>query len=543
MDKNPLAVEMAKLSLWLITLDKHRSFTFLDHALKHGDSLIGADEDIFLRWSHTVRGSAMPLFDEENRKALAEARARRRELQSFEVRDVYDAERKAHLLAEAEGAMARIKQGCDVLVGARLLDDLSQAKQDALLEQALIDYTAGEPCTGENAQRAVTAAQKVATFHWPFEFPEVFEQGGFSGFVGNPPFIGGRRIRETLGDDYREALYRLYPGSSGNADYCVFFFLRGFVHLRKDGTLGLIATNTIAQGDTRQTGLDRIVGDGGTIYNATNDQPWPGQAAVVVDIVHITKGKAQPLFVLDNRPAQHISCFLDSRKVIGAPHQLAENKDKSHMGSNVVGIGFAMSPQEAQDLIRRDSRNADVLFSYINGQDLNSSPSHSPGRQIINLFDWPLRRGAQGSWLEADKKRQQEWLRGGTVPDDYPDPVAYDYPDCMAIVRAKVYPGRIEKEGGYARYWWQYGRRQERLYEAIAPFRRTLAIALTSNTMAFAFVPTNMVFSHAVIVLAFEESWAFAILQSTVHTDWARRYGSSMKGDARYTRVVKISSV
>jgi hypothetical protein len=93
-DKNHLAVEMAKLSLWLITLDKRRPFTFLDHALRHGDSLVGADEDMFLRWSQSVRGSAMPLFDEENRKALEAARAKRRELQSFEVRNVYHAERR-----------------------------------------------------------------------------------------------------------------------------------------------------------------------------------------------------------------------------------------------------------------------------------------------------------------------------------------------------------------------------------------------------------------------------------------------------------------
>jgi hypothetical protein len=305
--------------------------------------------------------------------------------------------------------------------------------------------------------------------------------------------------------------------------------------MQRNGTLGLLATNTIAQGDTRQTGLDRIVNEGGVLYRATNDLTWPGRAAVVVNVVHLTKRKTNPPFILDGRSVQHISSFLDSRKVVGDPYQLAQNKGKSHMGSNVVGIGFAMTHEQARELISKDARNAEVLFPYINGQDLNSTPFQSPSRQIINFFDWPLRKGITGSWFEASKKQQQDWLRHGTVPDDYPGPVAHDYPDCMDIVRAEVYPSRVKLKGGYARYWWQYGRRQEQLYEAIASLRQTLAIALTSNTMAFAFLQTNMVFSHAVIVIAFEDYWALAVLQSTLHTDWARRYGSSMKGDARYT--------
>jgi hypothetical protein len=258
-DKNHLAVEMAKLSLWLVTLAKDRPFTFLDHALRHGDSLIGAGEDMFQRWAASLRDSAMPLFDEVLRQELETARQKRRDLQSFDVRDVRDAERKAALLAEAEASTERIKRGCDLLVGVRLLDDLSRAEQDALLANALIDYVAGEPLRDENAQRALAASRRQPAFHWPFEFPEVFEQGGLSAFVGNPPFIGGKRIRETLGDCYRQVLYKLYPASSGNADYCTFFFLQGHAKLRKGGTLGLIATNTIAQGDTREAGLEKIV--------------------------------------------------------------------------------------------------------------------------------------------------------------------------------------------------------------------------------------------------------------------------------------------
>ncbi|MDY7076598.1 MAG: DNA methyltransferase [Chloroflexota bacterium] len=502
-DKNPLAVEMAKLSLWLITLDKHRSFTFLDHALRHGDSLIGADEDMFLRWSHTVRGSAMPLFDEENRKALEAARAKRRELQSFEVRDVYDAERKAHLLAEAEAAMARIKQGCNVLVGARLLDDLSQTERDALLEQVLIDYTAGEPLTDEDAQRAVAAARKNDAFHWPFEFPEVFEKGGFGAFIGNPPFMRGKSISTNLGRSYLKYLKIRWDHRKGSADYSAYFFLRGFANLRHEGTLGLISTNTIAQGDTREVGLDFLADQGAQVYRALNDYSWPGQAAVTVNIVHLAKGMSKLQNMLDGEQVDYISSLLDSQRTIGNPYRLAQNSGKSHMGSIVLGTGFTLRPEEAHDLIAKDPRNADVLFPYLRGQDLNSTPDQAPSFWVINFFDWSLEEAEQ-------------------------------YPDCMEIIREKVYPERQEKKGNYAKLWWQYGRRQEQLYEAVAPLPRVLFHSFTSKYLCFGFVPTNIIYAGPHVVMALSEWRYFAILQSSLHEHWARKYGSTLETRLRY---------
>lgn len=107
--------------------------------------------------------------------------------------------------------------------------------------------------------------------------------------MGNPPFIGGKRIRDTLGGKYRIYLDTAFPQANGNTDLSAFFFLRSFFKLQPKGTLGLIATNTIAQGDTRLGGLEPIVNDGGTIYRAINNLPWPGYAAVVVSVVYVAK--------------------------------------------------------------------------------------------------------------------------------------------------------------------------------------------------------------------------------------------------------------
>jgi hypothetical protein len=510
-DKNHLAVEMAKLSLWLITLDKGRPFTFLDHALKWGDSIVGVDLDQLTCWDLEGRGDRK--FETVGvRTAIEKMVALRREIAETPVRDTRDQEHKAYLLAKAEALAHDLRRGGDMLI-ASYYNTLNKTEQEALRDALLRAQRDGADVPSEWAEAAdlggssTDSGQVLHPFHWPLEFPEVFleERGGFDAFVGNPPFIGGRRIRETLGDRYRETLYALYPGSSGNADYCAFFFLRAFANLRQGGAVGLIATNTIAQGDTRETGLGKIVEGGGTIYHADRNRQWPGQAAVVVSVVHIANHEVSPPFLLDGGRARHISSMLDSQRVTGEPHQLAQNAGKSHMGSNVVGMGFAMSPEQAQELIAKDPRNASVLFPFINGQDLNGSPTQSASRWIINFFDWPLEKAQQ-------------------------------YPECFAIVQQKVKPQRDKvSRKAYRERWWQYAERQQRLYEAIRPLRRTLAIAQTSQTAAVVFVPNNMVYSHKVIMFAFDDNYHFAVLQSSMHELWARRYSSTLKHDLSYT--------
>jgi hypothetical protein len=134
--------------------------------------------------------------------------------------------------------------------------------------------------------------QGVVPFNWDVEFPEVFdwENGGFDAIVGNPPFAGKNTTTNGNAEGYLEWLKEGYPESHGNADLVAYFFRRAFSLIRQDGAIGLIATNTIAQGDTRSAGLRFICNNGGMIYNATRRCKWLGlAAAVVVSIVHILK--------------------------------------------------------------------------------------------------------------------------------------------------------------------------------------------------------------------------------------------------------------
>lgn len=502
-DINPMAVEMAKLSLWLITLQRDRPFTFLDHALKCGDSLLGANtlkqvENFTLRAKegeyveHTF--ATANLF-----RYVEEASAKRRALENLPSNDHNQIGTKTRLHAEAEAATGKVKALADCLIAF----ELRGLDGDTYDEQRVVAADQAEMAMRKPLTEFQTFAREQLRgrrpFHWPVEFPEVFARGGFDAFVGNPPFVGGRRIRETLGDEYRDALYAVFPESSGNADLCAFFFLRCFRNLRQHGSLGLLATNTIAQGDTRETGLDRIVSEDGCIYRATNDMSWPGVAAVTVNVVHIANGLSHAECVLDGQSVECISAFLENRQFADKPSVLAENDDRSFQGSVVVGIGFILEPAQAQRLLHSNPANRDVVFPYLIGEDLNTSPTHEPSRSIINFFDWPLVKAEQ-------------------------------YPDALSIVREKVYPVRAQvNREAHRKYWWHYGDKRPALYNEVKRLSRVLLVSRVTKHIGFAFVTKGSVYAETTVVVAYDDYFHFAVLQSNIHESWAWKYCSTMR--------------
>src|SRR5205814_3829073 len=128
--------------------------------------------------------------------------------------------------------------------------------------------------------------------------------------VGNPPFAGKNTIIEGHADGYLDWVKVIHEESHGNADLVAHFFRRAFNLLWSGGAFGLIATNTIAQGDTRSTGLRWICTHGGTIDAARKRYKWPGRAAVVVSVVHVRRGEIVGPFDLDGRHVNRITAFL-----------------------------------------------------------------------------------------------------------------------------------------------------------------------------------------------------------------------------------------
>lgn len=530
-DKNPLAVEMAKLSLWLVTLQKDRPFTFLDHALRWGDSLLGVDLDQFKMWSLT-RGEPVQLswFTRQLEEALDTALHLRRQIAATTVRDVRDAERKARLLHEAEEAMSLVRLGADLLVSSALASEKvrDEIRLDFLHHFSIAADSFRERHEGrfttqgaQPGQDALAGLRREANnllgqhrpFHWPLEFPEVFvetDTPGFAAIVGNPPFQGGSMITGVLGTDYREYLVRQVAlGKRGTADLCAYFLLRAREQVCYNGSMGLLATNTIAQGDTREVGLEQLTKDSCVITRAIPSRKWPGTASLEVAHLWLHKGIWAGSFFLDDRIVTGITPFLSiPSQISDNPKRLAANMEKSFNGSKVYGLGFVLTPNEAFKLLANPA-NQKIVFPYLDGDDLNSRPDQSPSRWVINFHDWSLEE-------------------------------AETYVDCMEIVRERAKPERDKLATGdatardRAKRWWQFGRPTIKLYEAISGLNRVLIIARTSKTIAFTFVDKGAVYNENTVVFASDLGSYFAVLQSSLHRCWTEKYSSTLKGDQGY---------
>ena len=550
-DKNPLAVEMAKLSLWLITLAKGRPFTFLDHALKCGDSLVGVNLEQLRYWNLDTTGTPA-LFADKIRREVERVIELRRQIAAKPGMTAQDQTEKGYLLAKANAMANDLRDGCDLLV-ASYFNPLSEAEREGLRQTLLTVFRDGVSVS-DQVRQVLPDLETLRPFHWELEFPEVFmldagmssvvgadspkssrrspDRGkpaptGFSALVGNPPFQGGKKITGVLGTDYRDYLVeRIANGKRGNADLCAYFFLRAQQLLSSHGGFGLVATNTIAQGDTREVALDQLVANGCVIPRAVPSRKWEGIASLEVAHVWMRKGNWQGKFILDEKAVEGITSFLTvPGKAVGKPHRLAANQDKSFQGSIVLGMGFVLTPEEAQALIKKDPRNQDVLFPYLNGQDLNSNPDQSPSRWVINFQDWALD-------AEHDDPKKPKGA-----------PYAADYPDCLAIVEEKVKPERTRRKGNnqfvlrkpLPQKWWIYADKRPALYDAIADKKRVLIRSRVSNINSVTFVPTEIVMSEATVVFNFDNYTSFTLLQAMAHTEWLTYHASSMRTDVRYT--------
>jgi hypothetical protein len=406
----------------------------------------------------------------------------------------------------------------------------------------------------ENAVAGLRRGAKgVTPFHWEMEFPEVFTvdakgnvTGGFDAIVGNPPFAGKNTLISGHADSYPDWLKAVHENSHGNSDLVAHFFRRAFTLLRPYGCFGLIATNTIGQGDTRSTGLRWICTHGGTIYQARKRLKWPGQAAVVVSVVHVARGEATGPYLLDNREVPIITAYLFHAGGNDDPVHLKANEDESFIGSYVCGMGFTFDDAEKKGvatpliemerLIAKDPKNRERIFPYIGAEELNESPTQSHHRYVIDFEDWPLRRDDLGvMWGDCDSEKRADLLRNGVVPQDYPDAVAADYPDLLEIVERRVKPERmLDNRENYRRYWWQFAERRPGLMRAIKGRTRLLVAPLVSKHLSFVFLDARTVASKQLSVIPRADYSVLASLQSRVHEVWARFFSATLEDRLSY---------
>jgi hypothetical protein len=386
-DKNPLAVEMAKLSLWLLMLAKDKPFEFLDHAIRCGDSLVGIHQLDQLKHFNLDPSQGRNLFTGPIFNLVDDAVALRQKIEAMPSNTVEDVEAQEKLLAEAEEKTARLRCAADLLFSVEF-QGVSAADKQSLHDSMAIQ--AGhyvENGTIEEFRQAVRKALKgQQTFHWPLEFPEVFQkQGGFNAFIGNPPFMHGSRIAIQSGSAYAVYLRNRNPSAKGKVNLVVFFLLRVSQLTRRQGGLGLVLPDTAAEGHDRAAGLQTLLDQGFVVSNVATNIKWPGTASVIVSRVNLVNQGWNGAEFLNDSIVHHITSRLTADVDLGTPFTLSEMSEFGFLGVKPDSLGFVMSVEEAEEIIAKKPDYRAVLKPYISGIDLNRKATLRPDRYVIDF--------------------------------------------------------------------------------------------------------------------------------------------------------------
>lgn len=533
-DLNPLAVELAKLSIWLVTLAQGRPFGFLDHNLRHGDSLLGLHnlEQITKFSLRPEKKQTISIFASNIRVAVQDALALRKKLREIPIRDIRDVQCMERLDKKAREKLEPIEHVADAMIGEALVSGGNERVIETALDNLstwAATYIEGVKDAG---RKIIAKARKSLSvdlpsckssrkpFHWPLEFPEVFERGGFDGIVGNPPFIYGKNISKNLGVKYNSYLCFCNSSATKNSDISAHFVVRASCLIGANSAYGFLCTSSISEGETREAGLEKILKEGFVIYKATVKMPWPGKANVLVNAIHVYSGDWNTVCELNGKAVESISSSLSSTAQSWSLQPLVANSGIATRGIIPNGKGFIVSNKTALKWIQEEGRYSDVVMPYLIGKDLNSDPNQKAQRHIINFWDWNL----------EDAKK---------------------YPLALKTVEGKVKPFREEhlnkSKKKLIEQWWLYEASAKEMFKSLGTSRfyedqkyvlpnltRAIAIARVSKTGAFTFVDHKSVFAE-VTVFATDSATILGILQSNIHLVFAWENAGKMKNDLRYS--------
>lgn len=327
--------------------------------------------------------------------------------------------------------------------------------------------------------------------------------------VGNPPYLGDKRMRSELGDGYVEDLRRLYAGRvAGGADLVSYWFekARAQIEARRAKRAGLLATNGIRFGANRRV-LQRVKATG-DIFMAWRDKPWVQDgAAVRVSIAGFDDG-SEPTRTLDGEPVEQINADLTALVDVTGAKPLSENEGLCFLGVMKAGP-FDIDPQQAQALLRAPLNpngrpNSDVVKRRVIGKDVTQEPRNS----------WIIDFG-------VDRTYQQAAL--------YEEPFEY--------VRNHVKPLRDNNRRASMRNrWWRHGEARPGLRKALEGLRRCIITPEVAKHRIFAWMDTEKVPDHTLHVIARDDDYFFGVLHSQAHELWSLSVGNFMGfgNDPRY---------
>jgi hypothetical protein len=315
--------------------------------------------------------------------------------------------------------------------------------------------------------------------------------------IGNPPFLGDKKMRGELGDQYVDDLRRLYSGRvPGGADLVTYWYekARALIQKRKDQNAstraGFLATQSIRVGANR-TVLDRIK-DTGDIFLAWSDRPWVLEGASVrISIVGFDDG-SEKSHTLNGAPVTHLNSDLQNTIDATKARLLNENTNIAFIGTQKGGK-FDISKELAQQFIADNPLNREVVRRWINADDITS---RSREMWIINF---------QSMSLEEAQL--------------YPSPLQY--------VERTIKPSRdSSRDAGSKQYWWQLQRSRPAMQDAMKNLKRYIASPRVSKHRIFVWVSTEVVPDSRIVAIARDDDYFFGVLHSKVHELWAIRLAS-----------------
>jgi hypothetical protein len=505
-DRNPMAVDLARLSLWLAPLARDHEFTFLDHAIKSGDSLVGLTRREIEAANWDAEANSIPLYGKIIREAVDRALQGREAIRTAPDDVIRAIQAARHKRVESEVDPARIVG--DAVIAAFFAGDKPRAREieRVSVEQLISGQTEPKWDKLRSMAAAFRAEHGWQPFHWEIEFPEVFgrENPGFDAMVGNPPFKGGASISTEIGVSYFSYLQSKIVSAGDKTDLVLYFVSRAWQLLRSGGAAGLIGTKTVAQGDSRST-LRILKQNQFHLFRAVRRLRWPGEAHVIVSILHLAKDVDRWPKFLEGKKVDELSVYLRANDVNHDPEALQANRHKIFEGFGPYGDGFLVERGSA--LLRElvDAGEGAIVFPYIGGEDVMDSPDHSSSRMAI--------------------------YAGKITLEEFRD----RYPIACALVEATVRPERRKKSKRVASMpWWQFLWPRPELRMRMEKLSNVFVRPRVAKQHAFARVPAASIVSNSANVLCDERMAPFAVLQSRIHEIWARFFSSSMKDDLRY---------
>jgi hypothetical protein len=545
-DKNPLAVELCKVALWLESHNPGEPLNFLDNHIKCGDSIVGlAHREELENGIATEAFKALAGDDKEvaqalakqNRKERAEYEAKTAQLKAdFDktiedgVQDSMVEYRKFSSMPETtpEEITAKGKTYKKFLAGKgrsflKAMADLQVAqffisKTIENKEKLITDTDYRQMLRGWLGwqDRRVALANSVSSerrfFHWFLEFPEVFNQGGFDCILGNPPYLGNVELNRSTSSTYLNQIKFSFFGIKDKADLITYFVRRVFQCLNNNGFLSLITTNTITQGDTRLGSLDYIIQNGGKINYGLKSIRWPGKANVWVSIFSISKRANIQISYIGNKIVPKISSKLDPLDIDETfinPFTLAENKNICFRGSMPSSNGFYVSESNIKNITNQTKA---YIFKIISGQELYSNHEFESFRLIINLND----------------------IAEESIPESLAKLIApIKFERQQKFEEAKNDNRDLQRTKNLLANYWKFEYYPSEIY--LGKCRSVLALTRVSKTHAPQFIPKDILVTDSIVLFNTENYSFYSIIQSELHCIWAWSNCSTLKSDRRYT--------